>query len=452
MSARRETIGGRALARENGQVLPLLAVGLLVVLLGISALVIDVGHAYLVKRQLQAAADSAALAGAELLPDPTGAKAEAALYGTGAGARNAQSYGVAEQIDDPSCLPTLRFCFGANGIAVHESASVQTTFARLLGIDRIDVSATATACAPCGGKPLDIALVLDRTGSMCQDDYGNDQHALGCPDLTNAKSGIQTFLQLLDPNLDRVSLVVTPPPASSSPADRCAAPGNDGYPPSSDSQYVMVPLTNQYKRSNGTLDPASPLVSTLVNCVQAGGGTAYKQALQAAHQELVNHAAPGAQKVIVFVSDGAANIAPDSEYKAGYDWNAFWHGSWGTLPVPLATTSDDVLRPCGSAVDYASSIKSDTVIYTIGYDVSGGTVESMDCMQAPHTLFWDGSQWQLPAGYRARVEQGMTAQNALRAIASDPTNYLAHPSATDLSSTYAKIAADVLHAKLVPNG
>lgn len=55
---------------ERGQSLLLMA-GLLVVLLGMAAFVIDLGNAYFSSRQLQAATDAAALAGAEDLPNST---------------------------------------------------------------------------------------------------------------------------------------------------------------------------------------------------------------------------------------------------------------------------------------------------------------------------------------------------------------------------------------------
>ncbi len=65
--------------RERGQILPIVALAL-VALLGISAFAIDVGYAFYAKRQLQSAADAAALAGAQDLPSISTAKATAATY------------------------------------------------------------------------------------------------------------------------------------------------------------------------------------------------------------------------------------------------------------------------------------------------------------------------------------------------------------------------------------
>ena len=64
---------------ERGQVLPLMAL-VLVVLLGISAFAVDIGYAYYAKRQLQSTADAAALAGAQDLPSIPTAIATATDY------------------------------------------------------------------------------------------------------------------------------------------------------------------------------------------------------------------------------------------------------------------------------------------------------------------------------------------------------------------------------------
>ncbi len=55
---------------ESGQVLMLAAL-FMAMLLVMVALVVDIGKAYLVQRQLQAGVDEAALAGAQHLPEPT---------------------------------------------------------------------------------------------------------------------------------------------------------------------------------------------------------------------------------------------------------------------------------------------------------------------------------------------------------------------------------------------
>ena len=64
----------------------------------------------------------------------------------------------------PGCSTTFNTY---NAVKVSATSDVKTYFARILGIDSLKVNATATACSPCSAKPLDVMLVLDRTGSMC---------------------------------------------------------------------------------------------------------------------------------------------------------------------------------------------------------------------------------------------------------------------------------------------
>ena len=82
-----------------------------------------------------------------------------------------------------------------------------TFFGRIVGVDSLTVSAKATACFPCSVKPLDIMIVLDRTGSMCDVKLPNGK----CRDLEAARDGVKVFLSMMDPKLDRVGLAVTPP-------------------------------------------------------------------------------------------------------------------------------------------------------------------------------------------------------------------------------------------------
>ena len=159
---------------ERGQVFVFLAV-MLVVLLGCAALVVDVGRAYLAKRHLQASADAAATAGALELPDPIAAQAFANNYSGLDGAKNDNNKlpPVATTVTT-KCL-SIAPCSPVNTVVVEQTTVVPTIFAKVLGIDQFTIKAKATACSPCSSKPLDIMLVLDRTGSMCQFSNGNER-------------------------------------------------------------------------------------------------------------------------------------------------------------------------------------------------------------------------------------------------------------------------------------
>ena len=442
----------RALRREEGQVLPVLAAGLLVLLLGFVAVVVDVGRAYVVQRRLQATADATALAAAASLPDTAAAVSAAAVYGP-AGRNPVDGQAVVQTVT-PYCLKDVSYCFGnppgsapangrANGVVVREQASVPTTFARLLGIDSIDVEVRATACGTCGNRPLDIALVVDRTNSM-----SGNMNAL--------RDGVKTFLRALDPELDHVSLLVLPPAPGGS---ACAAPPSssafpltrgDSYPLGSDGGYAVVHMSSDYLRADGSLNPSSALVAAL-GCLRAGGSTSYRQALLAAQTELQQHGSgrSGVQRVIVFESDGAANTAPDSAFDphartATVDRNVVYQ--------PTAAGRDEVLRPCGSAVDYADSIKppeggEGTLVFTVGY----GVRPDDGCFQAPHAEVVDGHHGEYTdgVGYLDRAE-GISAPDALVRIAS-PGDAVTQATAGDMSASFAEIAGKVVGSSLVPD-
>ena len=112
---------------ERGQaaVLTVLFMG---VLLGMAAAVLDVGHWYRDDRRLQATMDSAALAGAQALPDdPAEADALASAYASKNG-------GGLDGVD-----------ITGNTIKVTGSRPSEGFFSRLFGIDSVTVNATAKA-------------------------------------------------------------------------------------------------------------------------------------------------------------------------------------------------------------------------------------------------------------------------------------------------------------------
>jgi Flp pilus assembly protein TadG len=119
---------------QSGQAL-VLTVVFLVSMLGMSALVLDVGSWYRAKRNLQATADAAALAGAQALPDdPSGASSLANDYA----GRNASDLATKDVSVGSNIVPNDR-------ITVHVTRPSPGFFAKLFGIDSVNVGATATA-------------------------------------------------------------------------------------------------------------------------------------------------------------------------------------------------------------------------------------------------------------------------------------------------------------------
>ena len=78
----------RGASDESGQILSVVAVSMTLLLICVG-LVVDVGHAMLVQRQLQAGVDAAALAGVQHLPDKFAAESVAMQYSATPGSKNA---------------------------------------------------------------------------------------------------------------------------------------------------------------------------------------------------------------------------------------------------------------------------------------------------------------------------------------------------------------------------
>jgi Putative Flp pilus-assembly TadE/G-like/von Willebrand factor type A domain len=384
---------------EDGQAVVIIVL-FMMVMLGFCALCIDVGHAYLAQRRLQSSVDAAALAGAQELPNVASATSFAQSYGSG-GSNTPDGVNNVQMTISTKCIASVPGCAPSNAVVVKESGNISTSFAKLFGIPSFTVHATATACSPCGEKPLDVMLVLDRTGSMCTDSAGKADPA--CTDMENARNGLKTFLSFMNPTLDNVGFAVLPPATSLAAA--CTKPPDSSSYDSPSSPYVLVPLSNDYS-SNGVLNPASSLVST-INCVQANGFTAYANAIDAAQAELTAHGRPGTQKVIVFMSDGAAN----------------------TGPLYYPASSPYLVTPChqGMASAQAATVAG-TSVYSIGYDVGH-----------------DRCQGEVKATQaRSNEVPAITGLQALQGIASDPSQFYNQPDAAQLNTIFAAVANDIL--------
>jgi Putative Flp pilus-assembly TadE/G-like len=400
---------------ERGQVVVILAV-MLVVLLGMAALVVDIGYAYYVQRTLQASTDAASLAGAQDLPDPALAESRAHEYGGSPGSKNYRGNipGVTTDVSTKCISVSPCSVASPNAIVVTESVTLPTKFAKIFGIDHFTVNAKATACNPCASAPLDVMLVLDRTGSMCQDHDGHSDPS--CTDLNNAKEGVRTFLQILHPAFDKVGLAVFPPATSIS--NRCGNSSSNNY-DSSSAQYVVVPLSQDFQNADGSLNSSSNLVSTN-NCLDGGGGTAYANALEAAQAELDAHGRSNVQDIIVFLSDGAANTGP------GY----------------YSQFNDYRRRPCNKGVASADTIKTSrgTKIYSIGYDLDASNGGANVCER-------DGRNGS-PGGNESPA---ITAYHALELIATDATTFYNQPDPGELNTIFSRVASDIVGSALVDN-
>jgi hypothetical protein len=453
---------------ESGQILLVTAASTVLMIVCVG-LVVDVGHAMLVQRQLQAGVDAAALAGVQHLPDKMMAESVAHQYSATPGSKNAVStVDNAVTTATASCLAGVPGCSrrdgGVNGIVVRSTSNVPTWFGRIIGLNHMTVSARATACSPCQVKPLDVMIVLDRTGSMCQFAPGvNDPN---CTDLKNAREGIETFVSMLDPAMDKVGLALTPPVLDSTWVSRCPAGGykpwtgtsNPNPPPASlDGRYYAY---DQWWAVDGSIKPGTTtrsshyVVASLegadgvpaddylvfnpnpapgswdlnhaqsaflqrLGCTSGNGSTSYALSMEEAQYELSRNGRGSVQDVIIFLSDGAANTWPKN---TGSHWTNPWN-PWGQ-------------RPCAMGVQAAANIKDGgTIIYTIGYDLDAGTGAPERCRRPNQS---DGHQ-----NGSNPVETGYNALTAIQAMASSPQHFYNKPNPGQLNDIFRSIAIDL---------
>src|ERR1700758_3261095 len=186
------------LSDQRGQALPWVAT-MMVMLLGFAGLSIDVGHVFYAYRELQAATDAAALAGAEDLPNST-AITTATNYSALAGKLNAiPNMGTVSMVSgypNAPCLTTLRNAgmgcvapANGNAMQVKQTAAIPMFFLGLFGIPTFNVPASSTAAMRgSAAVPYNVAVVLDSTASMAS----NDSNCTNLSRVQCAMEGVQT--------------------------------------------------------------------------------------------------------------------------------------------------------------------------------------------------------------------------------------------------------------------
>lgn len=450
--------GVRSLARrlrfeQRGQIIPLIAV-LAVGFLALVSFVIDYAHIKNTQKELQAAADAAALAGAMELPDANAAFNTALSYSanplnpTGKNSRPELPDNTITDVDSTLCLNYLKnlglnLC--PNAIRVRHDADVPLLFLGGLGIPGIHVHATSTAAMKGGSAyPLDVMIVLDRTGSM------GDNTQSGVQKMAQARAGVQTFLSAMKPSSDKIGLALFPPTTSTS----CNY--NVGTNPYENAQngYVVVHLRSDFRTSDtGPLNGSSPLVKAVTgSCPSVSGITAYTSAIRAAKTELNTNGRSNAQDVIIFFTDGEANYGPC---------------------VPNCGATSERTQPCHSALNLANSYKvgapppgeapdfvGGTWVYTILY-TDGGFVRCTAYRPSPapsscrpsssNTSFPVTSTLDPAGGLYCDEQPLITAYETLEQMASvgrDGTTRF-YTSNDDLTQVFKRVAIDLTMIRLL---
>jgi hypothetical protein len=488
MNLRKKTISN-LFRDDRGQALPWVAV-MLVVIMGIAGFVIDLGHAMVCERQLQSSTNAAAMASALALPNTT-YSSQAHAYGSETGDANASP-------NLPNVVMTVSgYCSSTvsgwgvacltpandNAVVVTQTSSIPTTFARVLGISTVPISATATAAERGSPRaPFNVAVVIDTTQSMTDPDGSGNcsgtrvQCAMqGIQDLLGDFSPCYTGLSSCSGQtaVDEVSIFTFPPTSTPTYDTTCPHSGSFTpipYPDATNAtsstmigDYEITAMANNYRTSDGTstLNSSSPLViasgATSSNCgmaAQGGEGTYYAGAINAAQQYLATTTRTGADNVMIVMSDGDAsgsvsmsngsgkskvsvsNTVSFSASNSYLNWN-------GTYPSPLDL--------CQQGIAQATAAKNaGTKIYVVAYgapNTSSGYCKTDSPAQNPCTVL------QALSG----DDKGNGATKYFFADGSSVSNGCTPPtggqsSFTTLTAIFSAIATDLEVGRLIPNG
>lgn len=287
----------RFLADERGVALVLMTGGMLA-MLGIVGLTLDGGRYYETRRQLQNAVDAAAHAGAQELPDTVAAETKAQQYW------DLNKPSVADGSSIVVTFPDEHSGWADARIQIDVDATVDFSILSLLGKPSGSVGAFAEA----GAQVKDIAVVLDRSGSMCRgshDSYDCDEwDRMPSPDgdvtpawswepIRSTQEAAVTFSTFFTPVYDRLGVV-------------------------SYSRYVTLdePLTSDFNDPDDT-SFADDTINGCVDCsafadevleLVPDGTTNIGYAIEVAQNELLyGSGRVNAAKIMVVMTDGIAN-------------------------------------------------------------------------------------------------------------------------------------------------
>lgn len=442
-----------ALARDQrGQALPLLAISM-VAILGIGALVIDVGLLMSAHRQMQMAADAAATASGQDLPNRTTAGATASLYSASSGGRNfdARWPGVVTTTQY-RCVNTIvgvpqcsNVAIDPNFVIVTQEVAVPLRFARILGFTTMPVRARATAGRRGGSpRPFDVMVIIDTSASMADNCTASGTGVSSPKRIDCAKAGMRALLTALWPclpgpstcgaltnghvasPLDEVGLIVFPGVRSTAVAKHrnCNMNLLDSdvlsY-TSGSATYLINSLVSDYKLSNsGVLngggsnlvkavhfgdgagcsavgyvdDDSSPFANGYGLEAEGGQGTYFAGVITLAQSTLAAGRA-NVQKAIILLSDGE----------------------------PTTNPSPSSPNPCQKAINAAAAATAaGTWVYSVAYGASNSGIS---------------------------ICGGTSSRTTMRNIASDTSKFFDQPATSELVSIFQRIAADLTTTRLV---
>jgi len=300
-----------------------------------------------------------------------------------------------------------------NTIVLQTVESLDFSFAPAMGIQQGSTGTVrAASCkGACGTRsaPLDVVLVLDRTGSMT------------AADLVNLKDGAKAELDAYDSRDVFVGVVSLP---YGQPSNRCVVNNPQAYPTASNpSVWWDVPIQGGYDNPDGTLNPSSQIAQT-ISCLQrspgitvtvngvnrtSAGHTNLGDPLDAARAMLAAQGRANVPDAIIFETDGQAN------QPAG-------------------------LQPCNYLNRRATTAKAGgDIIYTIAYGLDSPPVRCTDTA-GPFVNRYATTNLAAAATNSTDDLPGGCGTNEN----SDGDNYFCTPGSADLTPVFTTVAAATL--------
>jgi Flp pilus assembly protein TadG len=410
----------KAFYDQRGQVLPWAAF-MMLTFLGMGGMVVDVGRAYVMRVQLQNAANAAALAAAGEVYDTSSTYNSSTVATSYSGSSSDANSGIGVSSVSTAvstvCLnllmPTGTTCgtsSPANAVKVTETGTVKTYFMPIVfGPTSLSVKATATASMQGAPQAWNVAIVLDGTTSM-----GGTPPSGSCSGYTTeyacAMAGVTALLGHVNPCSGvascsattakfRVALFQFPNVKTSNVADYWTCGGTptpepytlpdaglSGYTTltynSIAATYEATPVATGDGDANGFvydywsgstsnyLNTSSDLTKGVTGCLTNPGGesTYYAGVIYAAQNALKAEAAlhSGSKNAMIILSDGQAN-ATSSKFPStsaspsadGYSGTAMT--STGVYP--------SVTDQCQQAITAAQNANTaGTKVYTVAFN------------------------------------------------------------------------------------
>lgn len=495
MSNRFRPIFRRLFFEQDGQILPWM-VAMSVAFLGMAGLTLDLGHAYVSYRELQASTDAAALAGAYAMDLSTATSdsvtAAVSAASSAAGGKNVNPNLPSANVTVNTTLKCLNsvtamgiFCSDSptanNALQVVQTAQIPTFFIRALAFFGVNsastINLTTTSTAAMRGATntqYNVAIVIDTTASM-----GSSDTDASCNNtrIYCALQGVQTLLKSLSPctaasasstcvAFDTVSLFTFPNVQANQVSKDTSCPTSNptipnyytpvrgatwSAPSGTSATYQITSYLSNYSSTNlagGSLNTSSALTiasggSGVSKCsglqTPGGDGTYYAGAIYAAQSSLMaaQAANSGSSNALIILSDGDAQSSKITV--SGTVQTA------GTGTPALTVSYPSTTNQCQQAIDAAKFATSQgTTVYTVAYGASSSGC-STDTSGPLKGLSPCTALQQMASTSADFYSDATASQNKGQCTSS------ANPNLT-LNQIFQDVATSFTVARLIPNG